>query len=155
MAAALPEKKIYKIITKKEVMFSNRFSWSEKSSLAVDNLLFWGANSALLANKVPEGRAGTLPCSIQQLKALDEIISPFRLGHSLLLKRAAGEKNRMKRRRRWIRRERKATFFVARMSRFRERKRGRETEWGRDTERERERVVKCKDGMTFKYVDCV
>lgn len=50
-----------------------------------------------VANNVPQGTPRwkyrmRLSCLIQQLKALDEIISPSRLWHSLLVKRAQREK---------------------------------------------------------------
>lgn len=53
-----------------------------------------------VANNVPKGTPCwkyrmRLSCLIQQLKALDEIISPSRLWHSLLVKRAQHEKRRM------------------------------------------------------------
>lgn len=53
-----------------------------------------------VANSIPRGTPCwkyrlRLSCLVQQLKALDEIISPCRLWHSLLLKRARHEKRRM------------------------------------------------------------
>lgn len=67
---------------------------------ALNLIICFESKASRVANSAPKGTPCweyrlRLSCSVQQLKALDEIISPSRLWHSLLLKRALREKRRI------------------------------------------------------------
>lgn len=78
--------------------------WSAKETFNL--IISFESRASRVANNVPKGMPCwkyrlRLSCSVQQLKALGEILSPSRLRHSLLLKRAWREKRRMEGKTKW------------------------------------------------------